>query len=151
MHHPNARMPGQHLQAHISHEQVQWTDATTVALPPCPDCGSQMFLNVAFAEQDLMPPVISRDASGKIIDVRHIGATNLTKIWEHIEKRMIVDEERRAVLKQHGFPDALIEALLPPMVVYERVIDRVEPHPAIARHQELVRQLQGIGKGPPGQ
>ena len=149
-HHGTQHKSATPLQTHISHEQVEWVDATTVQLPPCPACGSRMALRVGFTDAEIAPPIIERDPSGKITKVVHVGAVNLTRIYDHAEKRVIMDEARRQVLRQHGIPEALIEALIPPVVYFERVIDRVEPHPAIARHQELERQLTAIGKRPAG-
>lgn len=157
----------QALSAHISHEQVEHgvaydevetvqedsfvdaqgsthtltlsrktgkriVDPHTIALPPCPQCGSRMFLKTQWSEQDLRPPVIHRGILQTvppregIVKVEIPGAFNLTRIVDHLE-RYIVDGQEVSV----------------------RVIDAVEPHPAIARHQELARQLHAIGKTPP--
>ena len=111
------------LTAHISHEQIQYTelDNTVVALPAC-ECGARTFVKVDFAERDLLPPIIHTDSRGRIVQVEIPGAPNFTKIIDPYER----DASGRQV----------------------RVIDRVEQHPAIARHQELKRQLEAIGKKP---
>lgn len=43
------------LQAHISHDQVEYVDHDLVALPPC-DCGSRCFVKVKFTEEELQAP-----------------------------------------------------------------------------------------------
>jgi hypothetical protein len=43
---------GDERMAHISHDAIQHTDATMIALPPC-DCGKQTFLKVNFTDEEL--------------------------------------------------------------------------------------------------
>lgn len=51
---PKAQRPlGNPITADHTHPQVQWVDTDLVALPPCPLCGSQMFLKVAFTAKEL--------------------------------------------------------------------------------------------------
>lgn len=114
--------------AHISHEQVEWIHAGHLALPPCPVCGSRMFVKTDFTEQELLPPIITRgtDLNGKedaILSVTVLGAFNLTWIESHHEKHIINDVETEVLF-----------------------IDDVFQHPMIARHLELERQLKAIGK-----
>ena len=106
---------------HISHEGVKWFDEVSVALP-C-TCGALTLVKVAWSEKELLPPIIYKDSRGKIVDVKKQGAENFTKVLDHYE--------RDAAGKQ------------------VRVIDGIEWHPAIARHQEFKRQLEAIGKKPP--
>lgn len=117
-------------QEHISHEHVQVSemDPSHVLLPPCP-CGSRTGVNVAFSEQDLLPPILHYGMLATvppregIVAVEIPGAPNFTRIVAHNE-RFVVDGQE--------------------MFVY--IIDAVEQHPAIQHHLEMARQLQAIGK-----
>lgn len=142
------------LTAHISHEHVEWTDSGVVGLSPCPQCGSRHFLKMDFTEQELIEPIIERGThpfTGQEIitsvDLQG-GPPNFTMITEHVEKRMIVDENQVKRLVAAGFPEAAARVLAPPIPVYTRVIDSVDRHPALALHQKLAGQLKAIGKTP---
>ena len=118
--------------AHISHEQVEWMeDGDLVGLPPCPQCGTRMFVKTRFTEQELLPPVIARGkhpVTGKedaILEVQVPGAPNFTVIQWHFETHVVGSEETSVT-----------------------VIDDVRPHPMPARHIELAQQLRALGKVP---
>jgi transcription elongation factor Elf1 len=103
--------------------QLEWgMDADAVALPPCKDCKTQTFVKTRFSQQDLKEPSIQRDEFGTIINVVIHGAPNLWQIISHDERR------------EDG---SLIS-----------IIDTVVRHPAIAKHQELSRQLYAMQKFP---
>ena len=119
--------------AHISHEQVEWMrDGDLVGLPPCPECGSRLFVKTKFTEQELLPPIIARGKhpiTGKedaILSVQVPGAPNFTDIRWHWEEHVVDGEELQVI----------------------QVIDDVLIHPMPARHIELEKQLRALGKVP---
>ena len=105
--------------AHVTHAEVGYPPGSDmVALPRC-ECGKQHFLKVQYTEEELQPPRIFKDSTGKIIKVEFDGPTAY-KIHEHVER----DHAGNLI----------------------RVCDGVSLHPAIPLHQELARQLETIGK-----
>ncbi len=144
--------------AHVSHEQLQWMSAEELSamgghplirLPRCA-CGTQVSLRTHYPDEELQEPVITRDETGKITAVEIRGAANLTVIRDHAEKRVAPDP-RAEQLRAAGVAPALIAVLAPDIVTFERVIDSVEPHPALALHRALIGHLATIGKHPPGE
>lgn len=57
-----------------------------IALPPC-SCGSQTFVRIQYSKEELAPPIVERDAQGKIVPVMVQGSRNLTVIKTHEEMR----------------------------------------------------------------
>lgn len=120
---PHCQQKNEH---HITHEHMEWMiDGDLVGLPPCQGagCTTRTFVKTHFSEEDLQEPIIQRDEAGKIINVIIRGAPNLWRIVSHLEK----DESGQT----------------------KGVIDTVVQHPAVAKHQELARQLLTAGRMPP--
>ncbi len=125
------RVSGQTHRHHVSHQEVQWRDnGREIDLPEC-HCGERHNVVVSWSDAELAPPIITRGVhpvTGKegIIGVEIVGAPNFTRVRSHLEKHE-VDGETQIV----------------------EIIDGVDPHPAIANHQEFARQVTASGKVPP--
>lgn len=116
-----------------SHDQMEWMgDADLVGLPPCSGegCTTRTFAKTRFSEQELAAPTIHKDDFGKITTVvYHNGIENLWPKITHWEKN----------------PKYVPGGSEPPII---EIIDAVIQHPAIAKHQELARQLYALQKFP---
>ncbi len=125
-----ARPAGDLLSAHISHEAVQWTRyGDMIALPTCA-CGRQLFVRAVFSDEELAQlekaVEIREEYTMPVTDSRH--------------------EELRQMLAAHGIEiPGRVE-----LVKQSRVVG-TQPHPMLAHHLELARQLRAIGKLPPGE
>lgn len=120
------------LQAHLSHESVEWCEPGLVALPPCA-CGARTFIKTHFDEKDLAPPIIEYNPDGSIASVQIVGAPNLTVVEQEMHRYLVPHPEK---------PGELIPA-------FALSIKSVQPHPAIARHQKLHTLLHANGKPAP--
>jgi len=149
---------GETLTAHLSDPGVHWTDENNIALPPCPECGTQMTLHV-HDDEELTPPIITKDErTGKILQVApadhpkyspNLWLTNVDitrkqnphPTLAHLEPDQII--QMQADLRNKA-PDAPVDWMLSESIQAE--IKSVEQHPAVARHAELARQLKETGK-----
>jgi hypothetical protein len=122
------RPAGTPLTAHMSHEDVQWTrGGIMIALPECGCCGTQLFAKCVFTDEELAAPNLT-----------------IPEYEEYQESVVDKDEERlRLALLKHGIEiDQVVH------IVKQRRVVGSHPHPMVARHQELARQLIAAGKVP---
>jgi hypothetical protein len=101
---------------------------------------------VKWTEEELLPPVITRDSTGKIIRVDVRGAPNFVVIKQHVERKLIPFDTARLKL---GGEQKLIWR---DGAVYEEqfytVIDAAYPAPWLAHHLRLGQLMREHGKGP---
>lgn len=149
---------GETLTAHISDPGVQWVSPNDIALPPCPACGSRMTVHI-HDDEDLMPPIVKRDEqTGEILQVTGPDHPNYHQsLWRvdadvirkqvphpslaHLSMGQI--QEMQAGIKNKA-PETPVDWMLSEVTTLR--INGVTQHPAVARHRELARQLQAVGK-----
>lgn len=137
MHHRQKHKTGKTMKVHLSHEDVQWTSANTIALPECPACPhhTRMFLRVP-TDEELQTPTVERDQFGRI--------QRVTVPEDHPAPNFILIETALfPVQKPHPEqPGRLIDTQ------EERIVD-VRMHPQVHHHKKLANMLKQIGKHPP--
>ena len=82
---------GQHRTAHVSHEEIQQTNESTIVLPTC-DCGMRTRLKVQFTAQELQS---MRDENG-----------DTTPSYMTAQRHIALVKHMRAVGKSHDSLEA---------------------------------------------
>jgi hypothetical protein len=142
--------------AHISNQGVSWVGPEEIELPVCTQCGEKMTLKV---HNNVAEPIITKDEqTGEILQVRmpegfeHHGnlwfkdADIVKQAMPHPTLAHLTTDQIRA--QQESLravaPNAPVDWMMQEMLIEK--IHRVIPHPAVARHQELAKQLNAAGK-----
>lgn len=149
---------GESLTAHISHPGVEWLEPNYIALPPCPDCGSQTSVYV-YDDTELVPPIIKHDEiTGEILQVagpidpgynENLWRTDADVIRKQIKHPTVEHlsigqiQELQADIKNKA-PGLPIDGLLTEVTTTK--INTVFQVPHVARHRSLAEQLIAAGK-----
>lgn len=152
-----AQPAGETQQRHISDPGVRWSGKNEIELPTC-ECGWQVTSLRVHTDEECTPPTIKRDEqTGKILqiihpagrapwlrdsEVHHLAVPHPTLAHLPSEKIQELQRHIRSLA-----PTAPTDWMLS-IHIYEDIKD-VLPHPAIARHRELARQMEAIGKKRP--
>lgn len=149
------------LSAHISDPHLIWIDPRHICLPVCARCTRRVGINI-YSEDEIAQPIIKKDElTGKILQATMPpGYEHHGNLWiknadiirkqqphptlAHLSPAQI--QQMQADIRNKA-PEAPIDWMLTETI--EEDIHAVFPHPALARHRVLKRQLIAIGKMPP--